>query len=569
MVYDEVLEQYPEVDPAMVDAVIHAESSGDPNAVSHKGAQGLMQLMEPTAREMASKHGLDGSKLNLADPELNKVLGTTYLGEMQRRYDDPKLALAAYNAGPGNLDEAIQKAGSRDWEAVSQFLPQETQNYVLKVMDRYLQTAPVSDPIPAEALPQDAMPAGAPAQAAPSDEVLAQQGDQALRAMQEQEDAFEIQKQAAVEGAAIGMKRAAEEAAYVQQSAKEQEKIALEQQASELERQERLDTQAKRVEQALMDYETSEIDPRRYWKEKSTGEKLVSAFAIMLSGIGQGMQNAAGVPAENLALKAINRAIDRDIEAQKAEIGIKRDKLSAERGILSDMRSRFGDERQAEIAARTVSLSLAQLKLNELASQYKSPEIANKAKALYGALEQQKQEHKAKLLQLEAVNPVRQLSIRQKVIAGEIPAGVLSKEDRERYVEGLGFAPTAEEAKKVREAKADFEELDSTLEEIKAIREEYGAEFLNRGVVRKQKGLAALALLKIKNLEQLGALDRGAIEIGDRLIPQDPTEVGFVTSQIDALQEQFRKNYRSKVEGRLVERLPAGKAITTFQPAGE
>ena len=89
------------VDPLMVLAVIQVESRFDPNAVSSKGAMGLMQLEGATARALAMELGLQwtGDDL-LFDPDVNVLLGCAYLRQLMDRFGDQDAALAAYCSGP-------------------------------------------------------------------------------------------------------------------------------------------------------------------------------------------------------------------------------------------------------------------------------------------------------------------------------------------------------------------------------------------------------------------------------------------------------------------------------------
>ena len=84
------------LDPALVKAVIAAESNFIPHAISRAGAEGLMQLMPRTARGMGVK--------NSFKPDENVRGGSQYLREMLDRYGDLRRALAAYNAGPKAVD---------------------------------------------------------------------------------------------------------------------------------------------------------------------------------------------------------------------------------------------------------------------------------------------------------------------------------------------------------------------------------------------------------------------------------------------------------------------------------
>jgi len=108
------------LDPALVRAVIVAESACDPRATSRRGARGLMQLMPDTARQYGVR--------NLFDPEQNIRAGSRYLRDLSDRYqNDLQLVLAAYNAGP----QAVESSGHK----VPNF--RETLDYVPKVLRIY------------------------------------------------------------------------------------------------------------------------------------------------------------------------------------------------------------------------------------------------------------------------------------------------------------------------------------------------------------------------------------------------------------------------------------------------
>ena len=127
-----------ELDPALIAAVIYEESRFR-DQTSHAGARGLMQVTPATADFIAQRSGGTAfTSEDLATPQVNISYGAYYLRYLLDRYgDDQTLAIAAYNAGEGQLDRWVEEVGGTDDFDASEDIPfPETHAYVENVEER-------------------------------------------------------------------------------------------------------------------------------------------------------------------------------------------------------------------------------------------------------------------------------------------------------------------------------------------------------------------------------------------------------------------------------------------------
>lgn len=143
--YEEFVSMYSDeygVDENLVFAVIKAESNFQEDAVSHKDALGLMQIMKETAEDVARKYNIEidfnNSEREILNVQNNIKIGTKYLAVLLEKYKNIEVAVAAYNAGIGTVDNWIEKGIIKsDGSNIENIPYKETNNYVRKILRNY------------------------------------------------------------------------------------------------------------------------------------------------------------------------------------------------------------------------------------------------------------------------------------------------------------------------------------------------------------------------------------------------------------------------------------------------
>ena len=140
--YKDIIAKYSQsfdVDRTMVYSIIRAESTFNPKARSQSGAMGLMQLMPSTASMLALDLEMDNFTSDmLYDPEINIKLGISYYVRLLKKFQNSDTALAAYNAGEGNVSAWLNNQEySSDGKTLKKIPYIETHNYIKKIKRNY------------------------------------------------------------------------------------------------------------------------------------------------------------------------------------------------------------------------------------------------------------------------------------------------------------------------------------------------------------------------------------------------------------------------------------------------
>lgn len=265
------------------------------------------------------------------------------------------------------------------------------------------------------------------------------------------------QQAAAMEMGRAGERKAQDEAKYHEQMEKDLNAKAAANLMQDQKDKEKLDMEHADLQRRADELTTKQIEPERYWNNKSTGEKILASIALGLGGATQA--RGGGNPALDMMTSAINR----DIDAQKAAINSTKDQYNAKAGLYREMYDRYKDDRVARSAAMVQYMTIAENQLKAIGSRYGGAA----AKAQANMLSSQIGEKKAVYTQQFNESLRKRMALDRMLGGGEFNPAALDKEDRERAVgAGKSFYGLANNETGANRIKAKLGDVESGIDSL-------------------------------------------------------------------------------------------------------
>lgn len=297
--------------------------------------------------------------------------------------------------------------------------------------------------------------------------------------------------------------------------------------------------------------DAANIDPQKFWDDKPGFAKVIAAIGVAVGGFVAGR---TGGP--NQALDQIERAIDRNVDAQKARFAAARGKLDEQKGVYATMRQQFGDERMADEAAKHAYLENAERQVHNLIADNASKDIQARGQEILAGIQERKGMRAIELEKLAQGNLTEKYRPGG-FVGGAAPA---STADPKLFVptgsNNQGYvARTEKEAIEGRALQDARQSLIPKLERLKQLRgESQGGRALNKvgwetEEVAEIKSLQGQVALGLKNLEQAGALDKGMQELAGQVTGDWTTLQGHPEKAADSLIADIHNKVSSHERG--------------------
>jgi hypothetical protein len=333
---------------------------------------------------------------------------------------------------------------------------------------------------------------------------------------------------------------------YEQQAQQAEQRAALEeqkraelkaQQAEQLERQNArraaLDAEMTRYRQAVDSARSTDIDPERLWKNKTSGQKVLGTIAVFLGGIAQGLGGMGGRALPNAALDRLNMEIDRDIDAQKANAGMKRDAVGLQGGLLQMMRAQYDDDDRAGMATKaaildryasiTESMALdaaskdARLRGAGLAAEMRRQRDELEKALQVSAIDQEEAEYQARLAAAAAAAQAQSAQLAQLENLGWEDFD--TDDARKRVIPSLGLmAYTEKDAGVIKEQAAQVGTINDALGDLAALLDR-GADVPGSKASKEYEAKQAVLLSAINVAQGQGAISESD---ADRVLKSVP-----------------------------------------------
>jgi len=285
------------------------------------------------------------------------------------------------------------------------------------------------------------------------------------------------------------------------------------------------DNQAK-ADALQQEMASGKVDPTQWWKNQNLGGKVAASIALVLGGIGQAF---GGGP--NQALAVINDAIEKDIDAQKTDLGKKQN-------LLSHYVQQGHDINAAAQLAKADQMDAYAGQMQMVASKYGGQEAAVNADKTIAGIKGDAAKMRQTAMQQGFENSLKAAELRLKAEA------LAAKEAQPSNLVAPGFMKGQvpikdEEAGKFRGALAAQRDIESAAAEMKALVQKHGTEGFPGEVKAKMGALHSKLILKKKNLEQLGAISGTDMSLIEGEVPDPrgwaPEAIAHNVTKLDQL----------------------------------
>lgn len=335
--------------------------------------------------------------------------------------------------------------------------------------------------------------------------------------------------------------------------AQEQEKLL---RASQAEYQKNFAEIDKEFKNVIHDVQNQHINPNHYMENMSTGKKVSTAIGLFLGGIGQGM-----VGGDNPAQKFLMDQIQRDVDAQKANLG-------KQETLLSANLKRFGNLHDATQITNAMQMGIYAAKIRGAESQVKGPEARLKAAQFATELDMKAAEIMDKQAQKQAAAAVMRMvnapakteaDYKNRLATLQAVDKDMYKDAQERYIPGVGVA-SKKPGDKDLELLTSSKQMQRGLTELQARAATIGTTVPGTKADAENKAKVANLKLEMKNAYQLGVLSQSDLDMLDNIV-SDPGSL--MTSNAIAKLEATKQGMAAKEKGVI-----AKLGITPFEGGG-